>query len=304
MEAILDKQETVNDYAAFKAAEESRIKGATTSEPDTEAPKDAPAKTENEPDSDPAKETKVQEDKPKKDRSFDGRIAELTAHRKAAEDRAAKLEEELRELRTRKPDTQEKTEPAKPKAEGEPNPEDYKTYAEYMDAKLEYKLEQREKAAAARKAEEDAKVKKESAEKEFQARLRADGADIEGFEALTKAAASDFADVPSNSGVNGALERSKNPAKLLHYLITHPDEFREIAALDPQEAYDRMQEIQFTIRQKAKPELVKTKPVSKAAPPPQTTLNGVTPPGIEELPGNADYNQFKKWEKSRLKSQE
>jgi hypothetical protein len=205
------------------------------------------------------------------------RIRQLHAESKAANERAARLERELNELRTAKPEVkaapaaEEKKEPTftrpRPtaqdiKPDGTPK---YSDYDEYSDALMDWKLEQREAANAAREAEREGKVKNliaseltEAQKREAQAKENEKWA--EGwngqvsaakekhgdFDDVVKAVMIEFDDkgqpIPApgqikislNGPIDAFCARSPHGAEILYHLASNPDEIERIQSIpDP-----------------------------------------------------------------------
>jgi len=138
-----------NKSASRSQEQDETADDSETSENDSES-----EDTEDEIKDDSSEESK---DKPKKN-GYKRKIGKLTAEKTAAERRALAAEAAL--LALKQPAA--KTEPNEAKPTGKPNPDDFDTNAEYIDAVTDWKLEQRElKAKAEIEKESSAKAEKQ-----------------------------------------------------------------------------------------------------------------------------------------------
>ena len=110
--------------------------------------------------------------------------------------------------------------------DGAPSPDDFKSYEEYLEAKFEWKLEQREKAKEAKERESKIKEGFESRVKSFQSKIQEYGKTTDGF--LDKLNEADF---NLSVGVQEALLDSEIAPKIVHEFLEKPEEFERINKL-------------------------------------------------------------------------
>lgn len=167
---------------------------------------------------------------------------------------------------------------------GEPQPTDFKTYEEYVNAVIEHRLEQR---LAAREQEgQTQRQQREAQQQAAQMRERIlDGADE--FEDFEEVALADH--VPISTAMAAAISESDIPAKLAYYLGSHLEEARKIFGLPPTKQVREIAKIESKLTATPKPQTVPEpiKPNSGNAP-------GEKP--IEEQ----DYDSFVKTRHKQL----
>lgn len=155
-------------------------------------------------------------------------VDEAVQKRLARESR--KLERQIRaeiENKLLKEQLESKSKPA-PVQQGEPKPEQFKTYEEYIRATAKWEIKQ-ENENARIQAEQEAQKKAREA---YEARV---------YESLSKAASKyeDFEDVVSNPAISitpvmtDAMTESEVGGEIAYYLGNNPKEAAEIAKLSP-----------------------------------------------------------------------
>lgn len=294
---VLDPLYTETDMDAYRALRNGTAKpaekvaeGESAGENDGETP--APGKESQEP------------DKPKKDRSFDGRISELTAARKKAEERAAQLEQELTEAR--KPRQEGRVEPkAEPKPEakaeeGLPKLKDFtkqtekfETYEDAHEAWVEARDAAIEKRNTAKAEQAKQEGEREKINREVGDKLKATAQKYPDFQQKIKGL--DFSRM--SSAMNEYIGRSPHTGEFLNYFGDNPEEYERILAL-PDE-YQRVDELSWIRRstfdkQSEEPPEPKKAPVTKAPPPIRSITSGGTPGKPKDLNEINDFEEYKK----------
>lgn len=152
------------------------------------------------------------------------------------ERRLAKERRKTQELRNRLKFTEEfalkgKSEEKKPEP-GEPRREDFQDYETYLEAKAEWKADQKVRAALAErdKAESERKAResREKAEREFHTRLRKASKDYDDLEEVI-----DSSEAPMTQAMMDAIVYSELGPQVAYYLAKHTDEAERIAQLPP-----------------------------------------------------------------------
>jgi hypothetical protein len=144
----------------------------------------------------------------------------------AAERRAEQLQQELEAVKKSGPA------PAKSEAPKEPKPDDFATVAEYTDALVSYRVDQRLR-------EEQSKRESEAAEREKEARLREFGQRL----GVAQTKYDDFGEVLNSikgtelervhSDVTEYIQESEQGAELLYHLAKNPDVLDRLRKLSP-----------------------------------------------------------------------
>lgn len=144
----------------------------------------------------------------------------------AAERRAEQLQKELEAVKKSGPA------PAKSEAPKEPKPEDFATVAEYTDALVSYRVDQRlreEQTNREREAEEQAKLARQ---REYGKRLAAAREKHEDFDDVLKSiAGTELERVPND--VVEYMQESEQGADLLYHLAKNPDVLDRLRKLSP-----------------------------------------------------------------------
>lgn len=146
--------------------------------------------------------------------------------RTAAEERAARLQSELDALKTKSgPSTT--TEPPK-----EPKPEDFKTVAEYTDALVNFRVEQRFQADAAKREADAAKQAEAERQRQYAeraAKVREEHPDFE--DVLNSLKGTELDNI--HGDVIEAIQESEHGPRLVYHLAKNPDELRRLRKLSP-----------------------------------------------------------------------
>lgn len=157
-----------------------------------------------------------------------------------------------------------KPEPEAPQAVGEPTPDAFENYSDYVKAlaKYTYHQEKEQSEAQARNAEvsQSWEAKKTEARKE-----------IKDFDDVVN-----YMDTPSPAAL-AVMAESDHTAKIAYYLGTHPDELSRLNTLPPAKAALEVARIEARFTAPPKPTRTST-----AAPPPPTPVGGKGIPVVDE----------------------
>lgn len=144
----------------------------------------------------------------------------------AAERRAEQLQHELEAAKKSGPA------PAKSEVPKEPKPDDFATVAEYTDALVNYRVEQRFIADKAKAEREAAEREKEVRQREFGKRLGVAQTKYEDFtEVLNSIKGTDLERVPPD--VTEYIQESEQGGELLYHLAKNPDVLDRLRKLSP-----------------------------------------------------------------------
>lgn len=188
------------------------------------------------------------EDKPKKIGRFQKRIDRLTKRASEAERRAAEAEARLREL-------EGKVDSYTTDSDEEPDPGDYESYNDYLDALADWKSAQKGKTADDKP---QGKAKEKNQEQEPESDPDFDDAIAEVTEAFdeTRSKYKDFDEVISQQDLTitkdmvKALAETDDPGEVAYYLGKHKDEASRIAALPPLAQAKEIGKLEARLQQK------------------------------------------------------
>lgn len=193
--------------------------------------------------------------------------------RKAAEDRAAALERELNELKS-------KSGPKPEKGADAPKPEDFKTVADYADALTDYLLEKK----LAKREEESTKVRQaqaiQNAQQAFGERVAKVAKDIPDYYEVVEAA---DVEVPPHIASH-IVESGDVGVRLGYHLAKHPEELDRIKKLSPIRAIAELGKLETQLDKKPEPAApaASARPVVSRAPTPITPLEGNSTPSTKD----------------------
>ncbi len=202
------------------------------------------------------------------------------ADKTAAEERAEKAERELAALKN----------PQKSNVKGEPKAEDYKTNAEYIDAMVEWRFEQKE-AQEQQKRVEAAQAK---AQAEFIDRLNAVRKEIPDFDEVTGEA-----DIDVAPHVASYIAESELGPKLGYYFAKNPDELSRIQKLSPIRGIAELGKLEASLDKKPEPKEVKAEPVVSKAPAPITPIDASKKAVVQKDPANMTFQELREYERQK-----
>lgn len=224
-----------------KASEQKPAAESDPAETETEAEDEA-----LEPETDPNNSGK---DQPKKKGGFQKRIDKLNARNSAAQ---AEIDHwKAMALKGAAEPKAEKIETPK-NADGKPDPANFDTHSEYVEALTDYKIEQREKAKQEIETKSKLKDEQEKVINSYSERVKAFSEKHADFNEVVDA--SD--DVPCSATVREIILSSENGPALTYELAKNPDEARRISALPPLAAAREMGrlEAKLSAPEESKPE--------------------------------------------------
>lgn len=258
---------------SYEQFEEIRGKGEMPSDKTSEAPAaEQDAKTASESDTE-----RKGNDEPRKG-GFQRRIDKLTREKYA-------LEARVRELETGRPAAKPAGEPKSETAQ-KPQPEQYRTYDEYVEALAEFKADQKVSKAkeefARETQERAAKSQAEQTLASWNQRVETARGKYEDFDDIVDS------DLPITQPMQAAIIDSEHGAEIAYHLGKHPDEAERISRLSPMAAIREIGKIEAQIVQAPKP-----KPSAASRP--------LSP--VKGRAGQIDLNDpkltYEDWEKQR-----
>lgn len=213
--------------------------------------------------------------------------------RKAAERRAAELEQELAQAKSKSGPAQDKDDVSKDT--DAPKPEDFKTVAEYADALVEYKLDKRikareEKAAKSAQESEEARIAREFATRQT--------ATMKELPDYTEVLERSQIELPKHA-MQYVMESEIGP-KLAYHLAKHPQEADRIAQLSPIRAIAELGKLEVRLEKPASKQEAKADPpaVSKA-PSPIKPLGGDGAVPVHKDPADMTFQELREYERQK-----
>jgi hypothetical protein len=205
-------------------------------------------------------------DKPRKKGGFQRRIDKLNArHAEAQRELEYWKQLALKEKAGSEPvKEQPKVERVVPQ-EGKPDPDQFDTHADYIDALTDWKLEQREKARAAEDNRKQLQTEQQRIIAEHHEREKSFAEKTEGYvEAITEL-------LESNPYISAAVEQlivtSENGPGLMYELAKNRAEFERINKLPPLAAAMELGRIESRLQKSAEEPKVEAKKITKAPKP-------------------------------------
>lgn len=176
-------------------------------------------------------ETQTQEGEQRNHKGgFQRRIDKLTLAKSKAEQEAEFWRTEA--LRNRQSEQQKtpQQQENKPAADGKPNPDNYETQAEYLEALTDWKVEARDKAREAKAQETEAKTKQETQLQQFKSREDGFREATADYDAVINQAIAD--DTPMSPALWSEIQDHEHGPALLYYLAQNPDEAERLAGMN------------------------------------------------------------------------
>lgn len=176
-------------------------------------------------------------------------------------------------------------------AEGAPKAEQFSTYEEFLEAKAEWKAEQKV-AEVLRKQQESTQRQSAEAERQkvaqaWESRVEAASDAYDDFEEVALSP-----DLPVSAPMAEAIKRAEKGADVLYYLGKNPEIAGQIARLDPLSAAIRIGEIAATL----------ARPVAKkatSAPPPINPVGARA--STAKDPSKMTDAEFAAWRREQIK---
>jgi len=188
----------------------------------------------------------------------------------AAEKRADELEARLKELQSKVAPTSTEKEPVR---------EDFKTDAEYWDAKIDWRAREAVRADRELRAREAQEAAQQAAENAFRERLKASAAEIPDYEDVLKDVEGRSDEPTVAPHIAQYVKESDSPARLLYHFAKHPEELTHLNTLSPIKAIAALGKLEVSFE---KPLPKETK--DEAAKPPDKTR---APAPIAPISGEA-----------------
>lgn len=184
--------------------------------------------------------------------------------------------------------------PPKPQSADKPKEGDFQTWEAYNDALLEWKLDERDRARAARYAREQAQQAEAKVHQDWSSRL-------EAFQKATP----DFAEVVAEANVplppamREAILTSEHGPEVAYHLAKHTDEAQRIAGLSPVAQVRELGRLEAQFVEKQQPDHTE-KPKAARTPNPIKPVSAGTK-DVPRLDGeNTSYDEYERLRMAQL----
>lgn len=247
--AEAEKSSAESEKNVDDASKEGDVDDATNEADAATSDKDQDEEGEEDEDGDKQPSGEEAKRKPR----YERRIDKLTA-------RNRELEERLERLEAGKPDPEHRGKEADKPSDAKPDLTDFDTYEDYVEALVDWKAEQKLKSR-------DEKAKASTAEADFNSRL------AEGAKAFADWDDVVTSEVKISGDMAAAIGALDDPAPVIYYLGSNPEEAAAIKKLPPIRQITEIAKIEVKVGKTAAED---TKPAKKTtnAPPPVTPPKG------------------------------
>lgn len=164
--------------------------------------------------------------KPNRDRRAEKRIASLTRKYEEAQREIGRMQG-LMEARS--PATQEQ-----PTSDAKPQPSQFRSYDDYVDALTDWKMDQKLKARDTERQQSDHVQSRANEQNQrsraLHDRIMSDGKDVEDIEDVWETISSP--DFPGSAAMRDYLEEAERPALVAQWLADNPDQARRIYGMN------------------------------------------------------------------------
>lgn len=229
-EADASEQEAPSESGTEEQKESKET--AEPGESEDESKDDGDESESEDGDEDSKDEAGAKEEKPKKKSGFQRRVEKLNARITAERERNRELEERLARLENsaggKEPDKPEaKVESTS--ADGKPSPDDFDTHAEYEEAYIEWRLDQRDKERTEAERKQRLKTEHETTLQAHYDRVKSFADKTEDFQEVL----AEVDDIIPSPTIQESLISSENGPELMYALAKDREEYARICKLPP-----------------------------------------------------------------------
>lgn len=294
------KAETSSAPANEAEQKDPANSGSAETEAKEESEENSNSEAESEKDEAEDQEEDSDSEKPKRPtQGFKKRIDKLRA-------RASRAEQELEywknlALKEKGAADPKKEEVEKPKPAAEsnkPNPDDFETHSEYVEALTDWKLEQREKARSEKQEKERLQKEQETVLQTHSDRVKAFSKEVKDYEEVI----AEIDDIVFPAAALDAITSSELGPQIAYELAKNREEAERIAKLPPGQVYREIGKLEAKLEARAsasvKPEPKKT---TQAPPPPTPIGSGksTVPKRLEDAKTQAEYEAIRREQMKR-----
>lgn len=296
--------ESYAEHKAARAAEKEPPKAGEANAVravDATASKEPPAKTEGTA-KEPAENGQGKPDRPKRDRTAEAKITELTQEARTAREERDRLKAELEEARKPKAAAEQPKPASKPEEDPKPKLRDFvtkltatETYEDaverHADAIADWRDRQRQKTDTATAREREASGVRETVTRKMaDARTKYDD-----FDTVTAGDAKAGTGLILTPPMQQFVVEHAAGMDVAYHLGKHPEDVKRIAALSPAL---QIAEMAFIARGHEAPQ-EKSKPKASAAPPPPKTIGGQAAVRAKNTAEAGSYAEHKRLRSAR-----
>jgi len=243
-------------------------------------------------------DTQSKEDgKPKKKGGFQRRIDKLNARYAAEKQRNDELEQRLAQLE-RSGGEKTPKQPVEAKSqEGKPNPDNFDTHAEYVEALADWKIEQREKTRQAEAERKQLETEHQAKLKSHFDRVKSFAEKMADFEEVIEAAD----DVVVSATLEELIVSSDHGPELLYELAKNKDEFIRINKLSPVACARELGRFEAKLTSKSSAEEKKPEPnkITKAPKPIEPVGGGKST--VSKSPEDMSFAEYERYRRDQMK---
>lgn len=231
---------------------------------------------------------------------FQKRIDKLTRRATELEQQNAALMEALRQSgrAPEQPKVPEKTEPSN---NGKPNPDDFESHEDYVEALTDWKVEQKLTANQKKIQEQNAREQQTRQQSEFHSRMDKARERYKDFDEVMG-----DSEAPVSAAMQEVIIASEYGPDIAYYLANHPDEAEKIANMSALAAAKALGKLEDRIESKVKEsgtdgvQKSKTEPQVTKAPRPISPVNSdnSSAGSTTKDPEKMTYQEYKKWRES------
>lgn len=276
-ESVEDKKQSATDE---KSSVESKSEESETTEKVSEQEESMDDESDSSDES--------SEQKPKKKGGFQKRIDKLSARVSAAEQRALAAEAAL--LARQEPAAKE-TPKSERQPDGKPNPDDFETNADYIDAVTEWKLSERDKKVKADAENERKKTEAQKQAEAFHSKVSDFQKEHGDFDEVIESC-----EVDLSKDLQKKIVESELAPNLMYELSKNPDEIERLNKLSGDKLVKALAVIEYRLASNSEQKTKEPKKQTKA-PAPVSSI-GASSAAASKHPDDMSYDEYKKWRAS------
>lgn len=299
VESTTDSKEAVDKINGINSKSEADKKTSASNETDLdESNSDDSETSENDLESLESTDDDEQEsmddsksDKPKKKGGFQKKINKLTAKLTALEQRALAAEAALLARQEPAVKDDKKTEIKK---DGRPNPDDFDTNADYIDALTDWKLEQSKAKEKAENEKNQAKTEAQKRAEGFQSKINEFKKEHTDFDEVIEAC-----EVDLSKDLQSMILESDLAPQIMYDLADKPEEIERLNKLKGLHLAKALGVLEDRLTKES--ESKKEKPKTSKAPTPITPVGSKGASKLTKHPDDMTYQEYKEYMASKKK---
>lgn len=298
--ALGKKSEKVEQETAESqlADDETKDEAATSKKQDHKDDQDSDDIDENDvnddDDDDENEDDESKDKKPKKRNRVEKRIKKLSKQKNDARAEAEYWREQALKYQQQKPQEKEYETP-RTDNNGKPDPDDYDSHEDYIDALTDWKVEKTLSKTKEQERQEKLKEEYQNKQKSFQSKVQEFAQTVEDFEDVIN----DVDDITMSPAVQQSILESDDGPRLMYELAKDPEEYERICSLTPLQAARAIGRIEAKLSKPEKAEKKETK-TTKAPPPVTPVRSKSSSKGSHKSPDEMSFEEYKLWRAGKL----